>query len=135
MGAAEESATIIPAVLPLSRSFSSSDSITATESSYHHNQSLMQPATLAQRCFFNGGDAETLCKPWGTHLRGASVQLLAYQDQSVLFGLKKLATERVWPLVKPKVPPSILLHLHLFPFSSSRTGFLFQAFPLKREGR
>ena len=37
-GAAEESVTIIPAILPLSHSFSSSNSITATESSYHRNQ-------------------------------------------------------------------------------------------------
>lgn len=132
-GASEESVTIILAVLPLSRSLSSSNSITATESSYHHNQSLMQPAAPAQTCFFNRGDTETLCKPQGAHLRRASVQFLAYEAQFVLFGLRELATERVQPLVKPTVPPGILTYHHLFPFSSSRTGLLFQTFPLMHE--
>lgn len=75
---AEESVTIIPSVLPLSCSFSSNNSITATANRYHHNQSLMQPVVLAQRCCF-------LCKPWGSHPRRAPVWLLAYQAHSVLF--------------------------------------------------
>lgn len=134
MGAAEESVTIIPAVLPLSRSFSSSNSIMATESSYH-NQSLMQPAVLAQRYFFNGADVEALRKSWGAYLRQASMRLLVYQALSVLFGLQEFVTKRVQPLVKPKVPPSILTHHHLFPFSPSRARWLFQTFPLIRERR
>lgn len=63
------------------------------------------------------------------------MQFLAYEAQSVLFGLRELDTQRVQRLVKPKVPPSILTHHHLFPFFSSRTGLLFQTFPLMHESR